>query len=154
MVYQFKQGSFISGNISAQTAGEVCEKLERENRLSAKELLDVSRPADAPLHDAFEWRDDVAAEQFREQQARHIINCICVVDEAKTAEPVRAFFNIVRTEQQYQHIETILRSENDTQLLLQQALKELEAFKKKYAQLEQLAEVFRAIEEIKNPSAA
>lgn len=144
MVYQFKKGSQIKAN--AQIAGEMCERLSEQGNLTAKALLDANRPEDAPLHNEFEWRDGVAAEKYREAQARHIINCLIV--EAEDNEPVRAFFNIVRTEAEYHHVEAIFKSLDDTEKLLQTALNELKAFQSKYKRLQQLAPVFDAMEQI------
>ena len=143
MVYKLKPGSHIKAD--AQAAGEMCERLAAENRLTAKTLVDENRAEDAPLHDAFEWNDAVAAESYREEQARHIINCIIKVEE--DLAPVRAFFNIERTSPEYKHIDVILTTEDDTTKLLRTALRELRAFQKKYAQLSQLAPVFKAIDQ-------
>lgn len=154
MVYQnkyiFKQGSFIKAN--AQVAGEQCERLANEGRLTAKELVNENRPKDAPLHDAFEWRDKVAGELYREHQARHIMNCLLIVKE--NAEPVRVLLNIERQSAEYKHIDAILQSENDTRKMLKMAMSELEWFEKKYRQLKELAEVFEAIDKIRNGGAA
>lgn len=141
MVYQFKKSSYIKAD--AQVAGEMCERMAAEGRLTAKNLVDENRPEDAPLHTAFEWDDAVAAEAWRESQARHIINSLEVVTEDR--EPVRAYFNIVRAEPEYHHLETILQSADSTELLLKTALGELRAFERKYSQLAALAEVFAAI---------
>ena len=144
MVYAFKTGSFIKAD--AQAAGEMCEKLAAEGRLTAKNLVDENRPEEAPLHNEFEWDNDLAADKWREQQARHIIGSLIV--KAEQREPVRAFFNITRNEPNYNHIETILESTDNTEKLLKTALNELIAFKKKYEMLEQLSKVFDAIEEV------
>lgn len=142
MVYAFKQGAQIKAN--PQIAGEMCERLAEEGRLTARDLVEENRPETAPLHSAFEWNDDIAAENWREQQARHIIACLITRDEKK--EPVRCFFNIVRSEPTYRHIDSILQSVDDTQRLLQTALSELQAFERKYSKLQELAQVFEAIE--------
>lgn len=149
MVYKFKSGSFIKAD--AQVAGEMCERLAGEGRLTAKELVNENRPKSAPLHGAFEWRNNVAAELYREQQARHIMNCLLIVKE--DAEPVRALFNIERSEAEYKHIDAILANEDDTRKLLDTALRELTWFREKYAQLSELAAVFAAIDNIKEESA-
>lgn len=145
MVYQWKLGSHIKG--SAQVAGEVCEQLEKQGRLSAKILLDESRPEDAPLHNSFEWDDSIAAESWREQQARHIINSLIVCPEKE--EPVRVFFKIERTENRYQSIETILEHKDSTRKLLENALHELESIQKKYKAIKQLQKIWDAISEAK-----
>ena len=141
MVYSFKTGAHIRAD--AQAAGEMCERLAEEGRLTAKNLVEENRPEDAPLHGAFEWDNDEAAERWREHQARHIIGCLVVKPEKR--EPTRAFFNIVRSEPTYSHIESILQSANDTENLLRTAFSELSAFQKKYFMLKELAGVFEAI---------
>ena len=74
MTYKWKPSSRIG--INAETAGAVMDSLEQRGALTAKNLLDESRPAEAPLHNEFEWDDIKAAEEYRLQQARHIINCL------------------------------------------------------------------------------
>lgn len=144
MVYKFKSGSHIKAD--PQLAGAMLERLEAENNLTAKALVDANRPEDAPLHNEFEWNDSIAAEAYRENQARHIINCIEIVREEK--EPVRAFFSISRAESEYHHVDAIMKEEDKRQALLKQALSELVSFERKYRQLEELAAVFAAIDEV------
>lgn len=146
MVYQFKKGSRIK--VDPQVAGAMLEELETENNLTAKALVDVNRPEDAPLHDEFEWDDSVAAEAYRENQARHIINSLEVVIEE--APPVRAFFNIQRTTSEYQHITAILKTPDAREELFKQALSELLAFKRKYSELTDFSKVFDAIDEVEH----
>lgn len=146
MVYQWKKASYIKADANA--AGKMCEQLEQTVGLTAKNLLDANRPVDAPLHNEFEWNDGVAAEKFREQQARHIINCLCIQPEETQQEPIRAFFTIGQPT--YESLHVIMKSEEKHNNLLELALRELAAFQTKYATLSQLAPVFDAIEEVKN----
>lgn len=143
MVYQWKDGARISAK--AQVAGEMCMRLADQGRLSAKALLDENRPVDAPLHSEFEWNDTLAAEHYRLQQARHIINCLMITPEQ--SKPVRCFFHIERKENTYQAITTILTRKDDTTKLLEMAMMELRAFERKYSVLLELAKVFQAIKE-------
>lgn len=150
MVYKFKPGSRLKSD--PQTAGEICAELAANDNLTAKALVDMSRPPDAPLHGDFEWNDTVAAERYREDQARYIIRCIIKVEEEQT--PVRAFFNIDRSEPEYKRIDVILKSEDDTAKLLKTAMLELQAIRKKYCHLKQLAPVFNAIDQMTFDAAA
>lgn len=145
MVYQWKFGSRISAD--PQAAGEMCKRLETEGRLTAKNLLEENRPEDAPLHNAFEWNDGIAAEKWREQQARHIIHSLVVCKE-KT-EPVRGFFHIERSENTYHSVETICQSKGMTEQLFQTAIRELTSVQKKYSSIKQLQKVWTAIDESK-----
>lgn len=144
MVYQLKAGSRIKS--AADVVGAECERLEREGRLTAKELVNESRPVDAPLHNEFEWRDDVAGELWREHQARNIINSVIVINAKQ--EPQRCFFSVDVKDAEYHSVETILQSEDKRSALLRSALRELKAFEQKYRQLEELCGVFEAIKEI------
>ena len=145
MVYQFKSGSHVRGD--AQAAGEMCERLAAEGRLTAEQFVEENRPETAPMHNAFEWNNEKAADAWRVHQARHIIASIEIKTE--TRAPTRAYFTITRSDPTYKHIETILRSRDETENLLKTALQELTAFQKKYSMLQELAKVFDAIEEIK-----
>lgn len=147
MVYEWKSAARIKTD--AQTAGEFCEKLEKEGGLTAKRLVDASRDENAPLHREFEWRDDVAAEMYREIQARHIINCLVIRNEEKPSESVRAFFALPSTDN-YQNIQVIFSDAEKKTALLDLALKELKAFQTKYSTLSQLQLVFDAISEVTN----
>lgn len=141
MIYQWKQGARIRAN--AQAAGEMCQELERNGQLSAKNLLDANRPEDAPLHSEFEWDDGIAAESWREQQARNIINSLIV--KTDSTEPVRAFFKIENIGNAYHSINTILSEEDKTQKLLATALRELTAVEAKYRTIEKLSAVWESI---------
>ena len=143
-MYSFKKGSFIKAD--ANVAGAMCEQLEKTIGLTPKNLLDANRAEDAPLHSCFEWNDGEAAEKYRESQARHIINCLCLKTEQKETEPVRAFFNIEKTV--YESTGIIIQQEDKRTALLRQALRELEAFQRKYNTLKELKPVFDAVEQI------
>lgn len=145
--YKWKAGSRIK--LNAQVAGEVCDELEKEGRLTPAELVETSRDEAAPLHGAFEWRDEIAAEKYREVQAGHIIRSLEVVITG-TSEPVRAYFpiSIVGEGRTYTSTEVIMRTEDARAKLLERALAELEAFKRKYKTLGELADVFAAIDEV------
>lgn len=149
-MYAWKEGS--RHKVKADVAGSVCEQLEKKGQLTAKRLLEVSKPKDAPLHTEFEWDDAKAAEGFREQQARLIINNLTVTISKQEAEPVRAFFNIDRTENNYTATLSIIKNQDSYKALLQQAIRELNDFQRKYNSLNELAPVFRTIKQIKEAS--
>jgi len=144
MTYKWKDGARIKAD--ANEAAAVMNALEAEGNLTAKGLLEASRPEDAPLHDEFEWRDSEAAERWREHQARNIINSIVVVKDQ--GETVRQFFKIATNDANYCSIDAIMTHEDSRDALLRQAKRELTAFAEKYKQLEELACVFAAISQI------
>lgn len=146
MVYKWTSGARIRAD--AQTAGEVCQKLEEQGRLTPNELVRVSAPEDAPLHNSFEWNDERAASLYRETQARYIIRSLVVTRENK--EPTRAFVSLTRTSEshEYHSIDAVLKSKDDTESLLQQAHRDMLAFVRKYKNLQELATVIEAIERL------
>ena len=79
----------------AQVVGEVCYELEKKGRLTPKELVDVSRPKDAPLHDEFEWNNTIAAEKYREVQAGYIIRSVAVKVTEIKPEVAKLDINII-----------------------------------------------------------
>ena len=146
MVYKLKDGARLKTD--AQTAGEICEKLERNGGLTAKRLVDESRPEDAPLHKEFEWDDATAAEAYREEQARYIIRSIVIQPEPRKNDVVRAFFPVAE-QKVFASLPVILSDAKKTNALLDMALRELKAFELKYSTLSQLAPVFEAIKNVK-----
>lgn len=46
------------------------EELDRDGHTTAEEVVDAARPEDHILHDLFEWRNELAAESYRLDQAR------------------------------------------------------------------------------------
>ena len=148
MVYEWKTASYIK--VDANVAGKQCEELEKTVGLTAKNLLDANRDENAPLHNEFEWQDDIAAERYRENQARHIIACLCVRAETTTgeqSEPVRAFLK-TEPESEYQSLNVILQSADSHSAMLATALKELKAFQNKYKMLSELKPLFDVMEDI------
>lgn len=148
MVYEWKIGSRIKAD--ADAAGQQFETLERTGGLTAERVVDANRPEDAPLHDAFEWDNEAAAEEWRKQQARHLINCICIKAETAEDKPpqqVRAFFITAATDG-YENTGSIMSVEVKRESLLAKALMELQAFQRKYAMLQSLQPVFAAIDSL------
>lgn len=147
MIYKFKSGTRLK--VSAQAAGELCAELESQGRLTPHEVVEASRPDDAPLHSAFEWDDAKAAEKYRETQASYIIRSVEVVPEG-ASKPTRAFVSLVinENEREYHEINKVLRIRSERELLLEEAKRELMAFKNKYAVLEELADVFTVIDKV------
>ena len=147
--YKWKTGYFKT---DANVAGAVCEQLEKTVGLNATTLLDASRPQNAPLHDEFEWDDGIAAERYRETQARKIIHNLELIVEEYDVEPIRAFFTIEPkqngTNRNYESTTVIMNVGEKRNALLDIALRELENFRRKYAGLTELARVFEAIDSV------
>lgn len=143
-VYQWKAGSIHK--IPAEVAAAEMNKLAKEDRLNAKELVEISRPEDAPLHCEFEWDDSIAAEKYREVQGQAMIRHLTVKIAVNEHEyPTKYFFKVRNEVNTFEPITVILKDEDKTAMLLEQARRELQTFKAKYAGLKELASVIKAI---------
>ena len=130
-------------------AKDVMDQLSAEGRLSPMDLVEASRPEDAPLHNEFEWNDTIAAQKWRERTGRIMIASIVVTQEAEEEEkPIRAYFNIERGTHEYIPTEVIFSDEAKRERLLDIAKRELLSFKSKYQSLTELAGVMDAIDEV------
>lgn len=151
MIYKWKNFSYKT---SAEVAGEVCEELDRTVGLTPENLVEASRPEDAPLHNEFEWDDRIAAEEYRRTQARLMICNLSIVLEEQKQEPIRAFFSLQngfrKNEGTYESTITIMGDSDKRKRLFDNAKRDLEAFKKKYEILSELAELFSVIDSVVN----
>lgn len=130
-------------------AKEVMDQLSAEGRLSPAELVEVSRPVDAPLHNEFEWDDKVAAQLWREKTGQIMIASIVVTQDAEEdKKPVRAYFNIERGTHEYIPTEVIFSDDAKRERLLDIAKREMVSFRTKYDSLTELAGVMKAIDEV------
>lgn len=145
MVFEFKQASRIKAD--AQAAGELCLSLQQSGGLTPKRLLEANRDGSAPLHNEFEWNDAIAAESYREQQASYIIRQLVVKTDDAAGQPVRAFVSITSEERSYQSLELVLKTPSLREQMLKNAKSEMLAFIAKYNTLEELSNVFKAMEQ-------
>lgn len=81
-VYRIEDGDEALG-VDAQTAGSELDRIRRrDGTIRPAVVVDEARPEEAPLHPVFEWRDPVAAEQWRQHQATTLIKVVRVVPSA------------------------------------------------------------------------
>jgi len=142
MVYQWKIPKY---SINAQAAGEELERISIEKSLTPENVVEESRSENAMLHACFDWNDETAAESYRRTQAREIIQNIVTIkiENKELNEPIRAF---ISTKDDYKPLNIVVRTQNYSDEMLSNALRELNSFKRKYSSLEQLAELFDSIQ--------
>jgi len=151
MIYKWKP-SGAPGGIDAQAAGEELERIRTHNngRLDPANVVEASREPTAPLHPAFEWDDIKAAKAYRVDQASHIIRHIDVVIEKAPGQsaPTRAFVSVQREEDRsYTSVQHAL-SDRDLRLqVVAQAWAELEAWRKRHAELVEFAALFAVMDQ-------
>lgn len=114
---------------------------------SPADIVEAARDESSELHKCFEWRDEVAADKYREHQARMIITQLVVRTETSDNTPVSvrviSSANEVNT---YVPTKMLIKSESDYADLLERAKRELQAFQQKYSTLSELQEIFTAID--------
>lgn len=125
-------------------------RIRNNGRLEGIDVVEASRPKTAPLHSAFEWDDAKAAEAYRVDQAAHMIRHIDVVVERADGEnaPVRAFVSVKRDEDRsYTSVQHALSDAELRAQVLASAWAELEAWRRRHAELIELAKVFAIIDQ-------
>jgi len=159
MQFGWKTGSRgMHRKVNPQTAGEHLEVLRQESGgdLTAECVVRDAATVGAALHTAFEWRDQEAAHQYRLEQARCLLRSVMMIEgEGADADVQQVYTTVVRTGPEGERLprtytalvealsEPVLREQ-----VLESALNELLSFQKKYAHLEELAEVITAIGEV------
>lgn len=149
--------------VSAELAYDVIEQICGGDRASmtAEKLVEHSEPEDAPLHECFEWDDSVAGEKYRMEQARYVLRCLVMVNayEGQT-EPIRVYDVVEeppplevadaqhkeRPHRYYRRTLDIMADPEARAQLVQRALREAAAFRRKYAELTELASLFDDID--------
>lgn len=133
-------------SVDANVVGAVVENIEQTNGNVTKEaFLEVSRPDDSPTHELFEWDDSVAAEAYRLDQSRKIINSLRVVymDNGGEEKKVSAFIRTSEKEQKpvYENIESALKDDCKREIILNRIRGELDAFIVRNQHIEELADL-------------
>ena len=121
-----------------------------------EEILNMARNSDTEFHKVIEWDDSVAAEKYRCEQVRHVMQDLQIVEiglnekkPEKLKVPLRMFYHLDE-EEGYRPTPVIMKDEDLHAKLLMTAKSELMTFYKKYSNLCELKPVMDAIESINN----
>lgn len=115
------------------------------NGVTPEEVLNIAKNENTELHKCFEWDDNVAAEKYRLNQARSILQMIVVIPEEKEVAP-RRVFQISSEQNVYQPLKFFMKNDDEYQVLLSRAIGELRAIATRYQSLEELSDIFELIE--------
>ena len=124
--------------------------LDRDGVLSPEAVVKAAKNPRSPLHSHFEWDDNAASNMWRLEQARHLIKRVRVTiqpDEgSERTVRVRAYFPVGPKE----YVSTVkaLKDSALRQKVLKAAFRELAAFRTKYKDLKELADVIAAIDDV------
>lgn len=149
MIYQWRDGSRFKS--APQGTGEFLEKVAKKHEgvLTAGVVVDAARSNKSIIHGEFEWDNEVAAEDYRKEQARLLLRSLVTVQTVgKTEQAVRTYF-VVHEGESRAYVPT-LRILSDTEMrgeLLSEALSALKSLQRKYAMLTELTPVWAALQQ-------
>lgn len=153
--YEFGEGvRFQAGDhAEPKEVGEHLELLRKrfKGELTPEDVLDDAKNNNSPLHSFFEWDDGAAAHQFRLQQARGLIRAVVAIytSEDKPAVRTRAFVHINEPGAPHYRDAAHAMSEKKTRkMVLQRAWAELQAWRKRYADLKEFSDLVVVIDEV------
>lgn len=141
----------MNPGISAETVANTIEMIERrDGYVTPDSLLEEATLEESPIHGLFEWSDSVAAHKYRRMQAGQILRAVIVRHETGTKQvAVRGFVNIPdRKNSRYVSVTSAMQNPDERDVVLERALAELRWFQKKYADLQELAGVFEAVDQV------
>jgi hypothetical protein len=152
--YEFADGARFQPG-AQQDPKEVGAHLEMlrekfKGELTPKDVLDDARNNNSPLHSFFEWDEGAAAEQYRLQQARGLIRSVVAIytHTDQPATRVRAYVHVPEAgAPHYRDTKGAMSQAKTRDLVLQRAWRELSAWRARYRDLKQLADLFGAIDE-------
>ena len=142
-------------------AEEAYAEIKSLEVITPQNVVDLARNEDSVIHNDFEWDDSIAGEKFRCIQAKDMIRSfILVKEEPKTnpddknivyeipelypVEHLRALHTTSKPHE-YAPVEYFVENQDEYRILLNRAIAELEAFKRKYSMIAELEDVFNAI---------
>lgn len=162
MRVNWKRGSRISA-CSAEDAHQFLEDVRQKSGgvIDIDLAIKLSKPKNAPLHNALTWDKDEALTKIQRHEMRYAIRSIEVVrDDIET--PMRAYESITvecqpeatdeedaeHHERVYMSVDDALADPNYRQQLLEQAAKDATAFRKRYGALTELATLISVMDEV------
>lgn len=136
--------------------GELERIREETGTLTPQGIVDESKPEEAVLHPEFDWDDEHAANEWRKEQARNIVQTLRVVEErdggVETSAPALVSV-VVDGERGYQPTRVAFADADAAEFVLCEALEALRAWQRRYAALRaqgKLASLWNAIDEVVN----
>lgn len=151
--YQWKNDKCCYKATADEAAGAFEEIRQNSGKLTPELVVDYARPKESVLHNDFEWRDGVAAEKYRQGQARQMIGAIRITSE-DTQEPVRAYVNVTVVApdelpvRSYMPMKEVLEHPDLYSQMMEDAFRDAQSFKQKYNTLERLKPVMDAMDKV------
>ena len=124
--------------------------------ITAIAVVDRAKSRRNPLHRVFEWDDTKAGEEWRLYQARNMIRSLELERSELPGKPYKAYSIVttqpvapaVKSTRVYQSTEEALKDPVMRSEILGSAIRDALAFRRKYAALQELAAVFRVLDDL------
>lgn len=117
---------------------------KQAGRLTPAAVVAAAASDDHPLHDRFEWNDEIAGHKYRLMQARQLIRVVkeTYVDGEGAPERTRFFHAIPDTQgMAYQPADEIVRDNIASKVLLQSMEREWRSLRKRYEHFAEFREI-------------
>jgi len=128
MAFEYREGSFHS-SLHPEVVGRELNRIYDEfGVLHPDVVVEKARPPRSPLHAAFEWDDQKAAESHRIWQARTLIKSVVVTQPDHAPQTV--YVNVRMTDPDkrgYHPLETVIRQPVMLELALMDIRKKLDS---------------------------
>jgi len=156
MIYQFDEAFGYKGD--GQVVGKMLETVRVKNggMLTSASVVSAAKPKKSVLHSYFEWNDAEAARQHRLTQAARLVRAVVVCPDEDTDEdfaPIRAFVAVNggrRHGYQFMSVVEAMQEPGSRARVLDDARRDLAAWRRKYANLKAFAELYPAIDQVLN----
>jgi len=116
-------------------------------------VVEAAKDEESPLHGAFEWDDGEAAQKYRLLQAQTLIRSFKVeIERNGQTHTVPVFIGIStdrtgeKSDNPYRLLEQVTKKPDLMKIAVQDALDQLDALRNKYAHLQELADVWAAVD--------
>lgn len=146
--YAWKPGVRMA--VRADVAATAIEEIRaRDGSVTPTAVVEDARDPDHPLHRCFVWDDSEAAERYRQQQARLLVNSIRVVvlkDDRPQQQTAWISVDVRETGKGYLPASVVMSDDDYRSQALAEALSALQGWRRRYGHLKELADVFEAID--------
>ncbi len=112
---------------------------DRHGKLTKELVLEEATPPESPLHGQFEWRNNVAAHEYRLEQAHRLIQSVRIVykedPEAGTKHYIRAWQAVqdpVSKKYEYEPTEKVVRNPELSELVRREMARDWHNLKRRY----------------------
>lgn len=124
-------------------------RIGSEMPLTRENIVSEAENEDNPLHEFFDWDDSIAGHKWRLEQATLLVNAI-IEQPVGNDEPTTHSFEIIKTNdhREYKYVYDIFDNKDWRNQVIQQALKMLQSWRKKYDIYTEFHEVTKAIHKV------